>query len=387
MSAFEAGLLWYCAISLAGLATYPLLYLATERLPDRGMSIVRPAGLALVILPLWVIGNISGIPFNSWTIAAAAFLLAAPGWWYGHAHSDLMAFVSRNLRTLLSFEIATVTLFAGYLVFRGFNPDIADTEKPMELAFLNSAIHAGEIPVPDPWFAGEPINYYYFGYLAMAAVSVVARIPGEVAFNLSLATTFALATVAGGGLAYNLNALISGYRRLQNAFAAVLGGFLLTIAGNIHGAISFFRNPDETISAGWWQGIGWSSSRVIEDSGFDDGSARNVITEFPAFSMILGDLHPHVITYPWLIMSFALLVNMHQTLIEPAHWSRMIVPGAAIGLAIGILYGSNTWDVPIIVATLGMITLSTFRRIDWPKLGALAAATALATTVAIVPFA
>ncbi|MEX2425472.1 MAG: DUF2298 domain-containing protein, partial [Thermomicrobiaceae bacterium] len=50
-------------------------------------------------------------------------------------------------------------------------------------------------------------------------------------------------------------------------------------------------------------------------------------------------------------------------------------------------YGSNTWDAPIIVATLGMITLVTFRRIDWPKLGVLAAATALATTVAIVPFA
>jgi uncharacterized membrane protein len=97
------------------------------------------------------------------------------------------------------------------------------TEKPMELAFLNAAMHLGGIPVPDPWFSGEPINYYYFGYVALAGIALLSGATGEVAFYLGLATAFSLATVAGGGLAANLAVAMGSYHRPRVVLAGVLG--------------------------------------------------------------------------------------------------------------------------------------------------------------------
>ena len=58
----------------------------------------------------------------------------------------------------------------------------------------------------------------------------------------------------------------------------------------------------------WW----WRATRVI--STFEDGAlADYTIHEFPFFSFLLGDLHPHVMSIPFVIMFLTMSWNYLQS--------------------------------------------------------------------------
>ena len=44
------------------------------------------------------------------------------------------------------------------------------TEQPMDLTLLSGILASRQFPPQDPWFAPYPINYYYLGYLLVAAL-------------------------------------------------------------------------------------------------------------------------------------------------------------------------------------------------------------------------
>ena len=119
---------------------------------------------------------------------------------------------------------------------------------------------------------------------------------------------------------------------------------LLLLSGNLETARRLAHNARSTIDAGWWDGVGWQASRIVVDhnvSGAAPGP-RATINEFPAFSFVLGDVHPHVLTYPLLAAVVALAVGV--LLAE----DRLGVPRlAALGALIGLLYASNSWDAPV----------------------------------------
>ena len=87
----------------------------------------------------------------------------------------------------------------------------------MDSAFLASSARTEAIPPPDPWFAGEPINYYYLGYLIYGSLTRLAGVPATTGFNLALATTFSLVVTAAVGLGYD--AARFGWRRLSRRSA------------------------------------------------------------------------------------------------------------------------------------------------------------------------
>src|SRR5258705_1127610 len=93
---------------------------------------------------------------------------------------------------IISYEILFVLALVFVALLRSYNPDPWNTERPMDYALFNAIRGSTAFPPHDPWLAGYGINYYYFGYLLMAAVSLVSGIEQDVAYNLSLALIFAL---------------------------------------------------------------------------------------------------------------------------------------------------------------------------------------------------
>jgi YYY domain-containing protein len=384
--ALLSAITWYVAISIVAVLTYPITFHVFRVLPDRGFSISRPLGLVAVAFPIWWIGHLAPLPLTRVSIVIIAIGVGAASWLLTSPRETIRPFFAANRRRLLILETITALLFFGYVIVRGFNPDISGTEKPMELAFLNSAIVADRLPVPDPWFAGEAINYYYLGYVVLGMIAKVTGISGGVAFNLGLASTFALATVGAAGLAGNIAESFQIRSRKVPVFSALLGGFLLMFGGNLYAAAELIRSPGETVRAGWWDGVGWGGSRVIEEGGFPDGGTRTVITEFPAFSWILGDLHPHVLAYPWLIMAMALVFNLFATLRSNVTVRSLIIPSVALGASFAVLHSANTWDVPII-ALLTLIALASVALAhDWRAPSIAATIAALSALVTALPF-
>jgi YYY domain-containing protein len=54
----------------------------------------------------------------------------------------------------------------------------------------------------------------------------------------------------------------------------------------------------------WW----WRASRVVNDRDLY-GNHMEVIDEFPQFSFLLGDMHPHVLALPFVLLTLALSLN------------------------------------------------------------------------------
>ena len=72
-------------------------------------------------------------------------------------------------------------------LIRARMPDPWGTERPMDFALFNAIQRSTNFPPHDPWLAGYSINYYYLGYLLMAALALVSGLAPAVAYNLSLA--------------------------------------------------------------------------------------------------------------------------------------------------------------------------------------------------------
>jgi hypothetical protein len=87
-------------------------------------------------------------------------------------------------------------LYAAAIALRVSNPDLwapgYGGEKPMDFAILNAVVHADAFPPPDPWFAGGRLNYYYGGFVPVAALAKLTGTPAAVATNLAVALWMAL---------------------------------------------------------------------------------------------------------------------------------------------------------------------------------------------------
>jgi uncharacterized membrane protein len=108
---------------------------------------------------------------------------------------------------------------------------------------------------------------------------------------------------------------------LGSLFVAVLGNleglFELLHAKGIGGE-AFYRWLDVKNLAGasasntWYPGDNWwwwRASRVIHDKTLS-GASQEVIDEFPFFSFLLGDLHPHVLALPFVLLVMGLALNL-----------------------------------------------------------------------------
>ncbi|MGH2560021.1 MAG: DUF2298 domain-containing protein [Thermomicrobiales bacterium] len=382
MTWLTEGIAWYLVLAAAAWGFAPLARLVGGRLPDRGASIARPVALLAVVYPTWLLASLDLVPYSTVGLWATLAVGAICGW----ALAWRKGLVTREwLRALLVAELVFLVAFAAYVALRGYTPRITGTEKPMDVAFLAAGARTTEMPPPDPWFSGEPINYYYLGYLVHGSLARMADVPPWFAFNLALASTFGIAVAGAAGLGFNLVRAWLGRGRALGA--AALAAFLLAIAGNLHAPIEFLKDPRATVDSWWWQGIGWDSSRVVIDHGYQQAETIN---EFPYFSFLLGDLHPHLTALPFTLLALAVALNLWRAGREDGRgsWAMLVVSGVAVGA----LYPLNSWDFPtyLLIALAAVLAAWGWSRETVERTSALLIAAVVAWlpfSVTFVPFA
>jgi len=349
VSWLEAAVRWYGLLLLLTWGWAPFVRLLCPRLADRGMMLARPLALLGIVYPSWLLASLGLLPYSTlglWLTLAGGAVVA-----WGMA--GRRGLIERGwLRSLVAAEVVSLATFAAYVWLRGFTPAILNTEKPMDSAFLASSALTATIPPPDPWFAGEPINYYYLGYLLHGALARMSGVVATTGFNLALATTFSLAATAAAGLGYD--AARPWLSRGRAEAAGVAGPVLLVLAGNLLAPIRLLQAPAETLAAAWWDGVGWRASRIVCDGPRIEDACRplggriaETINEFPFFSFLLGDLHPHLMALPFTLVALALGLNLlmlRRTGERPGRgdWVRLALTGAVVGA----LYALNSWDLP-----------------------------------------
>lgn len=397
-------LIWWFLLLLLGFAALPITMRLLRFLPDRGYAFAKPLALLVWVYPFWLLA-IFGFIQNSF--GALAFLLvvvALLSWGVlrGKGADSVIAWLRSHWRYVLVVEVVFAIALAAFAYFRAFTPEISATEKPMEFMFLNSILQSSTFPPRDAWFAGYGISYYYLGYVIVAALAKLGSVPSGYAFNLGLIMTFALAAIGAFGLIFNLVSHTQKAHEpkrtrfsLSPYFFGILAVFMLLVIGNLEGVfeagynggvgsrefyagldlhgledvqpVSQQRNNSDEPTA-WWSRFvpqdnwwWWRASRVINDV-TPGGGHSEIIDEFPAFSFLLGDLHPHVLALPYGLLALAVALNLLlqpqspisnlQSLSKEFFKPRMLL----IALIVGALGMLNTWDI----VTYGVVIAAAF---------------------------
>ena len=175
-------LIWWLTIELLGLLAVPLAAALLPSLPDRGYAAAKALGLLLVGWLTYLLAMLHLLPFERLTLLGGALALGAlsVGLLLRDGRALLGEFRTRLrrpafLRYLVSAEVLFTLAFFIWSMVRAGNPNIVDQEKFMDFGFLNSILKSGMFPPHDMWLAGQSINYYYFGYVLIAALTSLRR--------------------------------------------------------------------------------------------------------------------------------------------------------------------------------------------------------------------
>ena len=385
-------LLWYLCVSLLGLFTYPLLRLALPGLKDGGYPMARTAGMLIVSYLVWLAGSYR-IPFSRPTISAAILLLAALGALLAYRQRDeLRAEFRQRGKYYLLVEGLWLAFFVVFLLIRWGNPDLwhpwKGGEKPMDFSYFNAVLKSTSFPPYDPWLAGGYLNYYYYGFVIVGTLVKWLGIVPAIAYNLIIPSLFAMIAMGAFSLAWNL---VSWTRPkseaepavpLANFIPAIAASLGLAVLGNLGAVRMIFQGyqklaaPEGIIEGagvlvrwGWAvrgfiktlqgaslpYGLGdwyWIPSRAIPAP-----NDIEPITEFPFFTVLYADLHAHLIALPITLLALACFASILLSQARWKGWFSGISGFLLMGLAVGALRPTNTWDFyPYLV--LGAATIA-----------------------------
>ena len=369
---------WYLMTTVTTIAIAPLALWLGRGVVDRGASFVRPVAALALIWPIWFLASfMSGVvPFTEWALIASLVIVGGISWFLGWRNGliDRIA-----LKHLVIAEVGFLVFFALFLWFHGYGPQINEQEKPGDLMMLASSMRSTSMPPNDAWMAGETINYYYMGYLVWAAIAKIVNVTPWEAFNLALASVFAMTCIGIIGLVANIAA--TWVREQIARIAGIVALVLVVIGGNPWAAFTAIGDWSTQWTSFYFSGIGWTASRTIHDVA---DKSDTVISEFPSFSFILADLHPHLLALPFAIGALGLAWALFRgvTFSSPSGIGRVVVTGAFVGS----LYAMNSWDMPtyllvtVIALVIGTHALAARQRV-------LAVATlVLSALIAWLPF-
>ncbi|GAP10518.1 protein containing Chlor_Arch_YYY domain [Bellilinea caldifistulae] len=389
MSQILMTLIWYLMVTAAGYLTLPLAFRFLKFLPDRGFTFSRSLGLLLWGYIFWLLttfgllqNNAGGVLFGLILLAGVSAFFMRGGWF------EFKDWFGTQRRLILTAESLFLIAYLSWTVVRAANPEIIYTEKPMELAFINAILRSPSFPPFDPWLAGYAISYYYFGYVIVAMLIHLSGVPSSIGFNLGIAMWFGLTALAAYGVLFNLlSGILSTNKPAESNRKAVgwalLAPLFILIVSNLSGLLDILhargifwqRNPQGVLESSFWKWLGiqefdqpppeplswtpkrtywlwWRGSRVLQDFNLLN-QREEVIDEFPFFSYLLADMHPHVLGMPFVLLAAGLALNFYfsfkkQSPPEPSVLNWLKDPHIWLSaLIFGGLSFLNTWDFPI----------------------------------------
>jgi YYY domain-containing protein len=324
-------------LELLGLAAVPLVARALGRLPGGGLGLAKVLGLLLLGWLVWILGAL-GVPNGLPLAVGAAVALGLAGLvtWRRGTPAEPDPF---RRRLWVAAEAVFAVAFLGGALLISYAPDVWGTEKPMDMAIVNATLTSDAFPPHDPWMSGEQLNYYYLGHLLLGLPIRLTGVEPSAGYNLGLALVLALAATATFTVSATLAeaARGAGLPVRRPLLAGASGVLLLVVMGNLRGGWDALHHDGPLRTFDWF-----SASRVIPDT----------INEFPAFSFTVGDLHAHLIAVPLTLLALAFAIQLALRGRPTLRRLRGVWETLCAALALGVLYGVNSWSWPVMAGLL-----------------------------------
>lgn len=362
---------WMVLLELIGLAGFVIFLPLFQRLPDAGLGlskIISLVGLSFVVFiaAAWLHVDLS----RSMFVAVVTLFVGAGAAVAWRRRETLVSLCRSRARLLIAVEMAMIAAFLVVVAMRSMDPDLwhpdRGGEKPFEMALLTAVLRTKTLPVYDPWFSAGALNYYYGGWLILSVPARVLRTSPTLVMNIGLAAMAscaagaAFSTAAGGVDAARRHGFAAWPTRRASRRTAVAGllgtAFVLALANNaiIRATWRHITRDGSAATVDWW-----GLSRVIPHS--------VAITEFPSWSILFADLHPHVMGIAVLLLVGALCLVWHAALVDGRR-AHVLALAVAIGVSIGMVRATNTWDYPVSLAFAAVAVVAALaRRARWQR--------------------
>lgn len=348
-------LTWWACLLLLGAVFTPFCLKLFPEWPDKGFAFSRPLGILVGSYVCWLLASIGICEFSRLQIFCVVSFFFCAGVLLKPFRQELAKNPTGYARTFFLQEIGFLCLLLLGIYVRGHNPDIQDLEKFMDFGFINSCLRSPTMPPPDPWFAGETINYYYFGHFAIAWLIKFSGLAADHGYNLAVATLFAMTFTMSYSLicALVFSQSESGKSNLSFRTAGLIAAVLVACGGNMHAFWKWFLPL---------VGIGTFASKPFyyPDStrfiGSDPPLDDKTIHEFPSYSFIVSDLHGHLNNLPFVLLFIALLFAGWQK--AGGRMTRIpLIPYFLLyALLFAVFSMTNPWDVPVYLI-LSLLTI------------------------------
>jgi len=407
-----AVIFWWLAVVLIGLAAWPVTFVIFRRLSDRGYILAKSLGLIIVAYLVWITASLRLLRNSLPTIILALALLALLSFYFFRRHGRkaslqaMVAFWRERRRLIIINEVLFGGAFLLFVIIRMFNPDLWQPwlggEKPMEFAFLNAILKSPHFPPYDPYYAGGYINYYYYGQFIVGLVIKLTGVMPSVSFNLAIPMLFALTVGNVFCMGYNLA------RKRSRVLTGLLAAVFVAVLGNLDGMVHLADRLGGIGGSGFRSSIpglgglvrAWPGLlKVIQGQALPTldyfGRTRVIpgtISEFPYFSFLFADLHPHMIGIPFTILVLALALNVvldGKRREAAGPWSSgprtegceplaMAVRYLSLPICLGALAVTNTWDLPTYLGLVAVAFLLRERlihgkwKLAWPAISTIA---------------
>ncbi len=334
-SPFSAIAVWYAIILILGVIGVFFLAPILPGQPALAAALSKPAGIMLFGLLAWYLSFLT--PFTltqesliSLLLVLTAILFAACVMTGPDRLKELTKALFKECFTV---EIVFLAGFIVVLMIRAWQPEIFWGEKPMDSAFFNYFTRLLKMPPDDPWAAGRPLHYYYFGSYLFGLLQKLSGTPPGMGFNISLAVIAAL----------HLAGFYGTLKTITNTSKwSIPGAFLIVFMSNLDVVKLAVVDKME-----WGFDLYWASSRTLHSPG---------INEYPFWAYLFGDLHAHLIALPFTLLMLGLLVSLFFRS-NDLFSARLFLSKALAGIVLGMLIATNSWDFITYSSIAGLIFL------------------------------
>ncbi len=399
---------WFLFACFLGFVSLPLSWRLFTKLPSRGHYLSKALGLLIWGFLYWMAVSLGIMSNHLSSTISMLFVVIGINVWIGTrvGWKTLWEWFKENIKSILVAEGIYFVFFAFWTIVRAANPDIIHTEKFMEMAFINGILRSENFPPMDPWLSGYGISYYYFGYVLSAMLIRITNVASSVGYNLVSSFWFGLSALGAYGLMSDLiyltkkekpndatDKLKENPKKIE--WVALLAPIMLLIVSNWFGALdvahsrglSWDVNTNGELNSAFWTDFNipelqnppfesswipnrggwswWQASRVLRDETLT-GNSIEVIDEFPQFTFLLSDIHPHMLGIPFVILLIAQALNainggFENKWHEEQDNKRYDLLAVFLSvLSLGGIAFLNTWDFPFYLVLLA--TCLVYRR-------------------------
>lgn len=275
------------------------------------------------------------LSWMSWIIMHVFSVYALPFFVLILGILSLRKLESKTIVRVMTYNSVFILVVWIFTFLNSFHPEVFWGEKAMDFNLLNFLARNEQFPPQDPWMWGKPLKYYYFGYFMFGKFGNSVGLTGEVSYHMALASSAGFFFLSG----------LSLMKSLGHRFIPSVGGALALIAAtSIGGWLGYIIEGKKGANAFW------AATRVFKNQGF---------AEYPFWSFVFGDLHPHVMSYAFALFAMVLLLRVALGEKRKVFSLSTFI----LGFSVSSLVAISTWDLIFVSFLFVMVFLATGKEI------------------------